>query len=93
MADKTIGELPAVTSLDGDSLFVAQQQGVASKITGAQLTEFANVNPTHVGMNRICAVSDGLQNSKPHARGDEPVIHDGNHIGYIVNPTHVGMNR
>ena len=43
MADKTIGELPAVTSLDGDSLFVAQQQGVASKVTGAQLTQFANV--------------------------------------------------
>lgn len=43
MADKTIGELPAITSLDGDSLFVAQQQGVASKVTGAQLTNFANV--------------------------------------------------
>ena len=43
MADKTIGELPGVTSLDSDSLFVAQQQGVASKVTGAQLTRFANV--------------------------------------------------
>lgn len=43
MADKTIGELPGVTSLDSDSLFVAQQQGVASKVTGAQLTQFANV--------------------------------------------------
>lgn len=43
MADRTIGELPGVTSLDSDSLFVAQQQGVASKVTGAQLTQFANV--------------------------------------------------
>lgn len=43
MADKTIGELPGVTSLDSDSLFVAQQQGTASKVTGAQLIQFANV--------------------------------------------------
>lgn len=43
MADKTIGELPGVTSLDSGSLFVAQQQGAASKVTGAQLIQFANV--------------------------------------------------
>ena len=42
MADKTIGELPAVTSLDGDSLFVAQQQGQAVKVSGSQLIQFAN---------------------------------------------------
>ena len=34
MADKNISTLPAVESIDNDSLFVAEQQGVASKVTG-----------------------------------------------------------
>ena len=41
MADKNIGSLPAVTSIDDGSLFVAEQQGVASKVTGAQIAAFA----------------------------------------------------
>lgn len=35
MADKNISTLPAVESIDNDSLFVAEQHGVASKVTGA----------------------------------------------------------
>lgn len=41
MADKSIGTLPAVSSIDNDSLFVSEQQGVASKVTGAQIASFA----------------------------------------------------
>lgn len=41
MADKNISTLPAVESIDNDSLFVAEQQGVASKVTGAQVASFA----------------------------------------------------
>lgn len=41
MADKSIGTLPPVSSIDNASLFVAEQQGVASKVTGAQIAAFA----------------------------------------------------
>ena len=41
MADKSISMLPSVESIDNDSLFVAEQQGVASKVTGAQISSFA----------------------------------------------------
>ena len=41
MADKTIGSLPAIESLDDTSLIPAEQQGVAVKVTGAQFKGFA----------------------------------------------------
>lgn len=41
MADKTIGSLPAATTVDDDSLFVCEQQGAAMKTTGAQWKKFA----------------------------------------------------
>lgn len=41
MADKTIGSLPAATTVDDDSLFVLEQQGEALKATGAQWKGFA----------------------------------------------------
>ena len=46
MADKTIGELPAISSLDAGSLFVAEQNGQAVKVSGKQLTDFSNVETT-----------------------------------------------
>lgn len=41
MADRNIGTLPAATSIDSDSLFVAEQQGAAVKVTGEQIAAFA----------------------------------------------------
>lgn len=41
MADRNIGTLPASTSIDSDSLFVAEQQGAAVKVTGEQIADFA----------------------------------------------------
>lgn len=41
MADKNIGALPALASVNADSLFVAEQQGAAGKVTGAQIIAFA----------------------------------------------------
>ena len=41
MADKSINTLPSVENIDNDSLFVAEQQGTASKVTGAQIADFA----------------------------------------------------
>lgn len=41
MADKTIGSLPAATTVDDDSLFVLEQQGSAVKATGAQWKGYA----------------------------------------------------
>lgn len=40
MADKNIGALPQAAQLDDSSLLVAEQQGQAVKITGAQFKEF-----------------------------------------------------
>ena len=41
MADKQIGALPGVQEVDGTSLFVAEQEGEAVKVTGAQVAAFA----------------------------------------------------
>lgn len=41
MADKNIGSLPAASTVDDDSLLVAEQQGQAVKVTGAQFKGFA----------------------------------------------------
>lgn len=70
MADKTIGELPGVTSLDSDSLFVAQQQGVASKVTGAQLTRFANVE-TAAQVAAAQAAAEGAKRSETEAESSK----------------------
>ena len=40
MADSNIGSLPQAANLDDDSLLVAEQQGRAVKVTGAQFKEF-----------------------------------------------------
>ena len=40
MADSNIGSLPQAANLDDDSLLVAEQQGQAVKVTGAQFKEF-----------------------------------------------------
>lgn len=40
MADSNIGSLPQAANLDDDSLLVAEQQGAAVKVTGAQFKEF-----------------------------------------------------
>ena len=46
MVDKVIGELPSISSLDDESLFVAEQNGQAVKVSGKQLTDFSNVETT-----------------------------------------------
>lgn len=44
MADKRIGELPAAADLYDDSLLVAEQQGVAVKVSGRLFKKFAQVS-------------------------------------------------
>lgn len=41
MADATIGSLPALSELNDDSLLVAEQNGSAQKLSGAQIKAFA----------------------------------------------------
>lgn len=41
MADKKIGELPSIASLNNDSLIPVEQQGDAHKMTGEQFADFA----------------------------------------------------
>lgn len=42
MADATIGSLPALSELDDNSLLVAEQNGSAQKLSGAQIKSFAS---------------------------------------------------
>lgn len=72
MADSNIGSLPQAASLDDDSLLVAEQQGTAVKVTGAQFKEFGRqavigqvqgyVNQAEAAANRavdaVSAVTD-----------------------------------
>lgn len=41
MADKSIGTLPVIETLADDASFVAEQQGVAGRVTGSQIKDFA----------------------------------------------------
>ena len=56
MADKNIGSLPAAQTVDDDSLLVAEQQGQAVKVSGAQFKGFARA-----------AVSQFVDAAKGHA--------------------------
>ncbi len=56
MADKTIGSLPAISAVADDSLFVAEQQGAAGRVSGAQIRAFAEAAAeTYVGRAETAA--------------------------------------
>ena len=59
----------------------------------AQAEADANVNPTHVGMDRPCTGFWRNSQCKPHARGDGPECVSDAYRWADVNPTHVGMDR
>lgn len=58
MADKTIGELPAIISLDDDALLVVEQQGQAVKLSGAQLKDYAALDIVSVAAETLPAGSE-----------------------------------
>lgn len=70
MADKNIGSLPGITSLDSDSLFVAEQQGIAVKVSGLQMTRFANVE-TDAQVQAAAASAQAAANSQEAASDSE----------------------
>lgn len=49
MADKMIGELPAGTAIDNDTLFVAEQQGQAVQITGRDFRKLIGTSGGNTG--------------------------------------------
>ena len=56
MADKTIGSLPALSAVADDSLFAAEQQGAAGRVSGAQIRAFAEAAAeTYVGRAETAA--------------------------------------
>lgn len=56
MADKTIGALPAIETMADDALFVAEQQGAAGRVSGAQIRGFAqDAVSTYVGQAQTAA--------------------------------------
>ena len=44
MADKNIGSLPAAAAIDDNSLFVAEQQGAAVRVSGAVIKDYAKAS-------------------------------------------------
>ena len=64
MADKNIGSLPAASTLDDDSLLVAEQQGQAVKVTGAQFKGFAQQAVRQYVEQAQEAASDALEASE-----------------------------
>lgn len=64
MADKNIGSLPAASTVDDDSLLVAEQQGQAVKVTGAQFKGFAQQAVRQYVEQAQEAASDALEASE-----------------------------
>ena len=68
MADKTIGSLPALSAVADDSLFAAEQQGAAGRVSGAQIRAFAEAAAeTYVG--RAEAAAEAAEASQKAAAG------------------------
>lgn len=64
MADKNIGSLPAASTVDDDSLLVAEQQGQAVKVTGSQFKGFAQQAVQQYVEQAQEAASDALEASE-----------------------------
>lgn len=64
MADKTIGSLPAATTVDDDSLFILEQQGAAVKATGAQWKGYAQQSVSQYVTQAQQAANNALQASE-----------------------------
>lgn len=58
MADATIGSLPALSALDDNSLLVAEQNGSAQKLSGAQVKSFAREAAASEAAKAAQAASD-----------------------------------
>lgn len=58
MADATIGSLPALSELDDNSLLVAEQNGSAQKLSGAQVKSFARAAAASEAEKAAQAASD-----------------------------------
>ena len=58
MADETIGSLPALSALDDNSLLVAEQNGSAQKLSGAQVKSFAREAAASEAAKAAQAASD-----------------------------------
>ena len=58
MADATIGSLPALSELNDDSLLVAEQNGSAQKLSGAQVKSFARAAAASEAEKAAQAASD-----------------------------------
>ena len=63
MADKNINELSQIDALDDEALFVAEQDGKAKKLSGAQLRKFAEDSATAAAEKAIVPVVENAQNT------------------------------
>lgn len=67
MADSAIGSLPAASGLDDDALLVAEIQGVAVKITGAQIKALARAGVAVYVTQAEQAASDAQESAQTAA--------------------------
>lgn len=87
MVDKVIGELPSISSLDDESLFVAEQDGQAVKVSGKQLTDFSNVE-TNAQVEQAKASAQAARTAQDAAEAailKGPIIQNG--TWWIYNQT------
>lgn len=64
VADKNIGSLPAAATVNDDSLFVAEQQGEAVKVSGAQFKGYAQSSVSQYVTQAQQAATQALQASE-----------------------------
>lgn len=69
MADKTIGELPVIPSLNDDSLIPVEQNGTASHMTGFQIRQFAE----NVVQDKVSEAQSYAEQAEAAANGIEEV--------------------
>lgn len=64
MADITIGELPQASRFDRDSLLVAENQGIAESVSGAQIQDLAKAGAADAAAQAAAAASDANNAAK-----------------------------
>lgn len=93
MADSTIGSLPAIQVMQTADLFVLEQNGVAKKLSGEQLSSFIDRQITSVEVVERAATETYTANYNADTGRLVLGIPRGVGIASITNPTVSGLNK
>lgn len=90
MADKTIGELPSVASVQDNSLIPVEQNSVASKMTGAQFKQWAIAN-AQASANLAAQWATGGTSGTPSATNNAKYYAE-TAAAWSAHPPYIGAN-